>query len=280
MMNIDSIEFLEKLKEKLTERHENEFTFLILGKTGVGKSSTINSLMGQNIAPVGDFEPTTMTVEKYTTEMSGINCNIIDTPGLCDDLPEHGNDEKYLEMVRSSVKKVDSLWFVTKLKDKIGFADKRVIQLISNVFGQDIWKQAIIILTYSWDVSDEEKFKEGYKIRTRLIKEEVKKYTNDEIASGIPSVAVDNTNTLTPDGKNWLGELYTEVFLRMSENGAIPFLMATVNRINPVEPSKSETVKYIYLDKNQEEKVKKKSKNLLEQVAKFAGVIIKGFFGF
>ncbi|MHC5730277.1 MAG: hypothetical protein ACYTXY_40455, partial [Nostoc sp.] len=50
--------------------------------------------------------------------------------------------------------------------------------------------------------------------------------------STIPSVAVDNKSQTTPDGKRWLEELYTQVFKKMSDRGAVPFFLATVTRIN------------------------------------------------
>ena len=211
----------------------NKLVFLLVGRTGVGKSSTVNSLMGKPIALVGDYEATTMEVEYYESNFNGIEFMVVDTPGLCDDIESEGNDEKYLARMRSKVPQVDSMWFVSRLDDTRVTADeKRGIKLISEAFTPEIWKHAVIVFTYANSVG-EARYQEALSKRTELIKKEIAKYATTKLANDIPSLAVDNTSKATPDGEEWLGELYTKVFVRISARGIIPFLMATAERITP-----------------------------------------------
>ncbi|PAX60227.1 GTPase [Brunnivagina elsteri] len=230
-------DFLERLTNRLQDQVGDEFTFLLVGRTGVGKSSTINSLMGKEVAPVGDYEPTTMEIEFYDNEINGVNFTVIDTPGLCDDFEEKGNDYDYLEKMRSEIDQVDCTWFVSRLDEtRVTRDEKEGIKLISEAFGEEIWEKAIIVFTFAGNVAPE-KYRTALKERTRLIRQEITKYAGTAIAENIPSVAVDNTQPTTPDKKKWLNKLYTQVYVSMSTQSSLPFLMSTVHRIKRPEPS-------------------------------------------
>jgi GTPase SAR1 family protein len=206
---------------------------LLVGRTGVGKSSTINSLIDKEIAKVGGYEATTMEVQGYDLKINDVNFTVFDTPGLCDDFEEEGNDEKYLQLMQSQVKEIDSMWFVSRLDETRVTADeKRGIKIISEAFTPKVWEHSVIIFTYANSVG-KERYKEALEKRTELIRKEISKYANAEIANNIPSVAVDNTSKTTPDGEEWLGELYTKIFVRMSKRGLLPFLIATADSVKP-----------------------------------------------
>jgi hypothetical protein len=231
---------LNAYKSKFGPAQNENFTFLLVGRTGVGKSSSVNSLMDKEVAKVGDYVPTTMTIESFENEAFGMKFTIVDTPGLCDDLEEEGKDDIYLEKIRAQVPKIDCLWFVTRLDDtRVSSDEKRAIRLIPAGCGKDIWERAIIVFTYANAVS-KEKYEEAVQKRTELIRLEIARWTNTSIAAKIPSVAIDNKTRMTPDEKEWLGDLYVTVFTRISDHGFLPFVLATAERL--VLPSRTQVV--------------------------------------
>ena len=204
------------------------FSFLLVGRAGVGKSSTINSLMGREVAPVGEFEAETKVVKAYPAPPEAIiPYRIYDTPGLCDG---NGDDKEYLKLIHSEIKEpIDCLWFVTLLDESRVRTDEiATISHITSAFGQDIWNRAVIVFTRS-DKVDHKKFENTLSKRTRLIRDEIAKTIGKEIAIEIPSVAVSNVTQKTPDGKLWLGRLFVKTFVRISSEGLDGFLLEIFN---------------------------------------------------
>ena len=245
---------IEKLKEQIEIANRKELKFLLVGRTGVGKSSTINSLFNKEMAAVGDYEATTLSVENYRTTMEGIPVQVFDTPGLCDDVEELGNDEHYLKLMREHVQTIDSMWFVSRLDEtRVSSDERRGIRQITQALGEGIWKHAVIVFTFAGNVS-KERYHEALEKRSALIRKEIAKHTSKNIAEAIPGVAVDNMKKTTPDDREWLGELFTEVFSQISNNAALTFLLAMKNNILPDQKGST----YINVNEEQRKRVQKK----------------------
>ncbi|MCC5625250.1 GTPase [Nostoc sp. CHAB 5715] len=272
---IDNLPFISnELKQKVKRVIDKQIIFVLTGRTGVGKSSTVNSLLDCEVAKVGKYEPTTNSLETYEHELNGINFIIVDTPGLCDDLEEAGNDKKYLNLMKPKIQKMVSMWFVSKLDDtRVTSDEKRVIKRLSKEFGKKAWECSVIVFTFANSVPSSE-YEETLKIRTELIRKEIAQYVGEDIAHQIPSIAVDNRSKITPDGKKWLGEFFTKVFVRASESGLIAFAAAMKDSL-----FSSSGEARIQLDENQKAEVKKKiNKGLIGGMAS-GGTVVGLFLG-
>jgi len=235
----DVVRAAHDFAQRVQQAFTREFTFLLVGRTGVGKSSTINQLIGQDIAPVGDFEPTTISVEEYRLPIENVKFVVYDTPGLCDDLPEKGNDEEYIRRIKNKIKTVDCMLYVTMLHDKRVRSDEIYgIDLITKTFGQHIWKNSVIVFTFA-DYIRPDVFHRTLSERTRLIREVIGKSVPIDIVNRIPAVAVDNSNPATPDGTRWIDELYTTVVERVSRDGYVQYIATAPEIIMPVSSHQS-----------------------------------------
>lgn len=165
-------------------------SILLLGRTGVGKSSLINGILRRPAAPVGEWMPTTFGVHRYEAAFGGIRYTVIDTPGLCDDLPEAGNDERYLAMIRGAAPRVDQTWFVTRLDfTRVSADEKRGIRMITRAFGMSLWGRALIVFTFR-DSLPPDRADEALAARADLVRREVAAYTSPGIARCLRAVAV------------------------------------------------------------------------------------------
>lgn len=128
------------------------FKILLIGKTGVGKSSTINSIFDQSIVPTNAFQPATEQIQEITRTIKGISVTIIDTPGLSPSCQHQKKNRKILLKVWRYIKNSppDVVLYLERLDDtNRGCTDHRLVKLISDVFGTSIWCNTIIGMTHS-----------------------------------------------------------------------------------------------------------------------------------
>lgn len=202
---------------------KKSITILLAGRTGVGKSSTINSLLGAQVAPVGKYRPTTMSVVSYLHEHGGFQYQVVDTPGLCDDLPEVGNDDRYLVAIREASAQADCLLFVTELDAaRVSSDERRGIHMLTEALGASVWEHALLVFTRA-DKVEAQEFETDLNERTALLRETIAAYAPLH-AAYIPAAAVSNTTEKLPNGKPWLGELFTQVLMRRKRTATASFV--------------------------------------------------------
>lgn len=146
-------EKLVNLLSKLKDQNVDTLTILVMGKGGVGKSSTVNSIIGERVVTVSAFQSETPRPVMVSRSRSGFTLNIIDTPGLIEG--GYVNDQ-VLDTIKSFLgrflmkKTIDVLLYVDRLDAyRVDNLDKQIVKAITESFGKDIWHKAMVVLTHA-----------------------------------------------------------------------------------------------------------------------------------
>lgn len=113
-------EDLKRIMRGLEERRPPRF--LMVGRTGVGKSSLINAICGEYVADVSDVKVGTKGVERYTCmDGSGekILMEILDSRGIGESQEVSGTNTAENQLIEEAIRfRPDALIFVTRCKSR------------------------------------------------------------------------------------------------------------------------------------------------------------------
>ncbi|GMP64223.1 hypothetical protein CsSME_00025604 [Camellia sinensis var. sinensis] len=127
-------------------------TIMLLGKTGVGKSATINSIFDEVKFSTDAFQMGTKNVQDVVGTVQGIKVRVIDTPGLLPSRSDQRQNEKILHSVKRFIKKTppDIVLYLDRLDmQSRDFGDMPLLRTITEIFGPSIWFNAIVVLTHA-----------------------------------------------------------------------------------------------------------------------------------
>lgn len=200
------------------------FKILVLGKTGVGKSATINSIFDQPMVPTDAFQPSTWKIQEVTGSVKGIKITVIDTPGLSFSFHNHRWNRKILFQVKKFIRRSppDVVLYLDRL-DAInrGYSDYRILKLITDVFGASIWCNAIIGMTHCSSFPPEGP--DGYTLSYESYTSQCTKILQHNIHQAIQSTQLHNPvllienhpmcrknvqgEKILPNGQAWMSQL-------------------------------------------------------------------------
>ncbi|KAH9564979.1 hypothetical protein CY35_04G053000 [Sphagnum magellanicum] len=109
---------------------------LVMGKGGVGKSSTVNSLIDERVAVVSAFQSETTKAFQHARSRTSFTLNIINTLGLVEG---GGLNDQDIGIIRRFLlnKTIDVFLYVDQLDSyHVGNLDMQVIRAITQLFGE------------------------------------------------------------------------------------------------------------------------------------------------
>ncbi|XP_018456004.2 translocase of chloroplast 159, chloroplastic [Raphanus sativus] len=125
---------------------------LVLGKAGVGKSATINSILGNQKASTDAFGLSTNSVREVSETVGGIKITFIDTPGLKPAAMDQSANSKMLSSVKKVMKRCppDIVLYVDRLDTQNrDLNNLPLLKTVTASLGASIWKNAIVTLTHA-----------------------------------------------------------------------------------------------------------------------------------
>jgi hypothetical protein len=132
--------------------------YVLAGRTGVGKSSFINSAFGDHLAKVDPYEACTKVVDYYARNTAYGEVCLIDTPGMAEDDGRH--DVTYLRMVLDRIKSisVEAFIYVTPLKEtRFRAEEQEALIKITQHLGPSIWSSSWLVFTFAASVPEEDR---------------------------------------------------------------------------------------------------------------------------
>ncbi|XP_051131516.1 translocase of chloroplast 159, chloroplastic-like [Andrographis paniculata] len=151
-----SLDAAKRMASQLESENKDDLDFsvniLVLGKSGVGKSATINSIFGEEKAPIDAFNTGTNTARDITGFVDGVKVRLIDTPGLKTSAMEQSFNRAVLSSVKKLTSKspIDVLLYVDRLDAQTrDLNDLPLLKTIAGVLGPSIWRSAVVTLTHA-----------------------------------------------------------------------------------------------------------------------------------
>ncbi|KAJ4965659.1 hypothetical protein NE237_017508 [Protea cynaroides] len=142
----------EQLEAAGQEALDFSCTIMVIGKTGVGKSATINSIFDEVKFSTDAFDVGTKKVQDVVGTVQGIKVRVIDTPGLLPSSSDQRQNEKILHSVKRFINKTppDIVLYLDRLDmQSRDYGDMPLLRTITEIFGPSIWFNAIVVLTHA-----------------------------------------------------------------------------------------------------------------------------------
>lgn len=123
-------------------------TVVFVGKQGAGKSSTLNSVLNEQVAVSAPFQPESLRPLLAGRTAAGFTLNLLDTPGLLegDQVSARG-----LASVKLALKdrEVHAVVYMDRLDSwRVDNSDRAIFSALAETFGMDIWERTVLGLSH------------------------------------------------------------------------------------------------------------------------------------
>ena len=212
---------------------QNKLSILLIGKTGVGKSTLVNNFLGEKVCEIhhGPMSTNHQPIEVHTANVAGADITIYDTRGLHD---PRSSTHSLMHEFKTVCKEVDIVFICHDMISRMDDTVVRTSQVLAKAFNEKIWEKCILVLTKAnlhgcWndDIDDDD---DDYESKTELaMKQQMQQYCSifyeyliksgvrKAVAEDIPvCVAGNKKNLKLPGFDNWINYLFHACSLKCS----------------------------------------------------------------
>ena len=212
---------------------------LVIGETGVGKSTLINNLLGEDVAKEGHtVTSATSVINCHEGVIEGVPVKLFDTPGLGDSRSDR--DDEYLKMIEKLLINEDIHIIIYCFKMSETRMRRGLIETFKKYATIRIdWKKTMICLTFADGVIPPAKLKKQsgfdmgkyFEEKVAQWKEEIPRVLAEEIGCDVMEVkeikihpTTGDHEELLPNGEEWYIPFWLDILKVLPAPALVKFL--------------------------------------------------------